>query len=541
MEERTDLQLIALATGGDRQAYGHIVERYQNLVCSLTYSACGDFSQSEDLAQETFVTAWRKISTLKDPARFKSWLCGIARNLAASHFRRGKRKGERHTVPLDSAAEPASTVSMPGDEAISREEEGLIWQTLEGIPEAYRAPLVLFYRQDQSVNDVAAALELSPEAARQRLSRGRAMVKEKVAALVERTLAGSRPGKAFTIATLAALPALATDAAAAGLALSAAKGAMVVKSAATLSLWGALLGPLLGLLGGYFGARASIESARSPRERRFLVGLTWVTFSATLLFVCCLLLLIFFGTQIRLENPTLYGSLLLGLIAVHVAGLTGGVVWGNNRLKKIHEEEMDRGGLYPTRTPEAAPAACREFKTRATFFGLPLVHVAFGGIRDGKVRRGKACGWIAIGDISFGVLLSVGGIAVGGISFGGLACGVVALAGLAGGVLAVGGCAFGWMAAGGVVVAWHAALGGLAIAVNYAMGGLALAAEANSDATRELFTDNPILAGTKFLLDHSRWFMILLILPVFTVWNNRKKSGIHREKDGPDRMDDVGG
>lgn len=60
MEDTTDERLVALVTGGDKQAYGLIVTRYQNLVCSLAYSACGDFSQSEDLAQEASPSvAWR--------------------------------------------------------------------------------------------------------------------------------------------------------------------------------------------------------------------------------------------------------------------------------------------------------------------------------------------------------------------------------------------------------------------------------------------------------------------------------------------------
>lgn len=525
MEQRTDIQLIAQAAGGNKQAYGHIVERYQNLICSLTYSACGNFAQSEDLAQETFITAWRKLSDLRDPSRLRSWLCGIARNLAANHLRTRKRKGAGRSTSIDGVEEPAAALSSPGDQAISHEEEGLIWQSLEGIPETYRAPLVLFYRQDQSVNDVAAALDLTPEAARQRLSRGRAMLKEKVAALVEKTLVGSRPGKVFTIATLAALPALATEAAAAGVAVSAVKGATAVKSAAALSFWGALLGPLLGLLGGLLGARASIESARSPRERRFLVGLTWVTFCATLLFAGGLLLLIFLGGSALSDHSTLYASLLVGLIVVHVAGITGVVVWGNRRLKRIYEEERDQGNLYPSARGKMAEAPPREYRTRATLLGLPLVHVSLGGIVDGRIKRGKALGWIAVGDFSCGVLLSVGGIAVGGIAVGGLALGFAALAGLAGGVLALGGCAFGWIAAGGAALAWHAAFGGLAVAVEYAVGGLAVASEANTDAASRLFEQNPLLVGGRALLENSRWFLVLLALPLYTTWKRRKSKG----------------
>ena len=54
---------------GNREAFGQIVTRYQTLICSLAYSATGSFSQSQDLAQETFVTAWKKLSELREPGK----------------------------------------------------------------------------------------------------------------------------------------------------------------------------------------------------------------------------------------------------------------------------------------------------------------------------------------------------------------------------------------------------------------------------------------------------------------------------------------
>src|ERR1700728_3678256 len=82
-----DARLVELGLNGDHDAFGQLVARYQSPICALAYSACGDISHSEDLAQETFIIAWRKLSDLKEPAKFKSWLYGIARNLINSAFR----------------------------------------------------------------------------------------------------------------------------------------------------------------------------------------------------------------------------------------------------------------------------------------------------------------------------------------------------------------------------------------------------------------------------------------------------------------------
>jgi hypothetical protein len=116
-----------------------------------------------------------------------------------------------------------------------------------------------------------------------------------------------------------------------------------------------------------------------------------------------------------------------------------------------------------------------EYRSSATLLGLPLVHVAVGGMVDGRYRRGIATGWIAIGDVAIGALFAIGGVAIGGISLGGAALGLLAMGGASLGVLALGGLEVGVVALGGGALAWYVAIGGLAIARDYALGGLALA------------------------------------------------------------------
>src|SRR5438552_554368 len=63
----TDSDLVAASRQGDREAFGRIVRKYQGLVSGLIYSACGDLSASEDIAQETFLAAWKSLSGLREP------------------------------------------------------------------------------------------------------------------------------------------------------------------------------------------------------------------------------------------------------------------------------------------------------------------------------------------------------------------------------------------------------------------------------------------------------------------------------------------
>ena len=72
---QTDAELVGETLSGNRDAFGQIVSRYQSLVCSLAYSATGSLGQSEDLAQETFLTAWKQLRDLREPAKLRAWLC----------------------------------------------------------------------------------------------------------------------------------------------------------------------------------------------------------------------------------------------------------------------------------------------------------------------------------------------------------------------------------------------------------------------------------------------------------------------------------
>jgi RNA polymerase sigma factor (sigma-70 family) len=195
----SDDALLAASREGGREAFAKLVERYRDLVCALTFSATGNRALSEDLAQETFLAAWRGLPTLRDAGSFRGWLCTIARNLG----RNARRDGGRE-LPTDPLPEHADELELC--EVLSeREEEALLWRALSQMQDTYREPLVLFYREGKSAAEVARALGLSVDAAEQRLSRGRRQLKAGVSSLVERALVRSRPGAGFVAAVVAAI------------------------------------------------------------------------------------------------------------------------------------------------------------------------------------------------------------------------------------------------------------------------------------------------------------------------------------------------
>jgi RNA polymerase sigma factor (sigma-70 family) len=228
-EAHNDAELVSESLSGNRDAFGRIVAQYQSLICSLAYSATGSLSQSEDLAQETFLAAWKQLADLREPHKLRAWLCGIARNLINYSLRRQGREPSHAAEPLDTVEEPPSLEPLPPEQAIGREEEAILWRSLERIPEIYREPLVLFYREHQSIEAVAQGLELSEDAVKQRLSRGRKLLHEQVLAFVEGALERTNPDRAFTAGVLAALPVLAATAKSATVGATAAKSGTAIK------------------------------------------------------------------------------------------------------------------------------------------------------------------------------------------------------------------------------------------------------------------------------------------------------------------------
>ncbi len=117
-----DTDLVASSLAGNQEAFGRIVARYQSLICSLAYSATGSLSASEDLAQTIFVTAWKQLSSLREPAKLRSWLCRIARNLICDALRDGRREPSHAAEPLEAAVDSPALEPLPSEQAMSKEE-----------------------------------------------------------------------------------------------------------------------------------------------------------------------------------------------------------------------------------------------------------------------------------------------------------------------------------------------------------------------------------------------------------------------------------
>ena len=522
-----DAELVAESLAGNRAAFGQVVARYQSLLCALAYNATGSLTQSEDLAQETFVTAWKQLAGLREPAKLRPWLCGIVRCLIGKTLRRDGREPVHAAEPLDAVHELAAPGPLPPDYAISKEEEAILWRSLERIPDTYREPLILFYREHQSVEQVAAVLELSEDAVKQRLSRGRKLLHEQVLAFVEGALQRTNPGKAFTLGVLAALPLFTASAKAAVVGAVAVKGTATAKAAASVGLVNAILGPVVMFLSFWFGYKLDVSDAGSPQRRQFVIKTYRILVVCMAVFILAVLSLTFGGRQLEASNPKLFAGLFIGLGVVYVLFVVILNVWMMRCRRKLREQEMSSAPPGTATIGVSQRVPLFEYRSKLELFGLPLVHIR---LRAG-IERGPVKAWIAAGDAALGVIFAFGGVAVAPISFGGLAVGVFALGGFAVGLMpcggfslgpwALGGFAVGWRAFGGCAVGWSAAEGAVAIARGFAQGAVALAAHANDPTADAFFRSSGFFQSVQVIMRHALWLNWICLLPLALWWKHR--------------------
>jgi RNA polymerase sigma factor (sigma-70 family) len=493
IELLTDAELVAACLAGDREAFGRIVERYQRLLCSLAYSATGSLSESEDLAQEAFVDAWRQLRTLREPEKLRPWLCGILRYKVSRLRRSDGREPARQAEALELADEMPSADEPAADLAMDKEEQAILWSALERVPELYREPLVLYYREHRSVEHVAVALDLTEDAVKQRLARGRKILQERVLSFVEGALSRSTPGRVFTLGVLAALPTMATPAKAAGITAAAAHGSFIAKSTGIA----ALLASISGVVSAVLTLRANLDQARTPRERRAVVKITLGLFFGVfgLLGIMYLLRAAAFHWW---ESRAIFAGITQALVLAFVVGWPVALLRVMRGQRALRSAERRRHPEFFRDPRDQVGASAGEYRSRLKLLGVPLVHIRFSSPDEGER---PVFGWLAGGDRAYGLLCAWGGYAVAPFSVGVVAIGLFAVGSLSVGVISLGTAGVGLLAVGCMAVgvkayAWLSALGwetaqggGFSIARIAAEGPVAFAQHANDPIARQYLAD----------------------------------------------------
>ncbi len=162
--EPTDAALVERCLGGRKEAFGDLVRRHQGAVYHLALRWSRDPDDAEDLAQEAFVRAYRKLSTYKPGLSFRNWILSVCANLAKNRFRSEHRRQRAQQAHVELYPREGSPPD-PRREALER--------ALRGLPESLRVPLALKHVEGLSYEEISRVLGIGVSAAKMRVKRGR--------------------------------------------------------------------------------------------------------------------------------------------------------------------------------------------------------------------------------------------------------------------------------------------------------------------------------------------------------------------------------
>lgn len=172
----TDEELVARVTHGDRDAYRQLVERYQTYVFSIIVRQVGQRQLAEDLAQETFLQAYRSLPSFAGRSQFSSWLYRIARNKVIDWSRSRAKKEQSGELPLQDVYHTDHSLE---DEVVRRDTSARLRQLITQMPSHYRDVLLLYFEQEFSLVEIAERLRVPRKTVQTRFLRGKKQLFQK--------------------------------------------------------------------------------------------------------------------------------------------------------------------------------------------------------------------------------------------------------------------------------------------------------------------------------------------------------------------------
>lgn len=183
-----DYLLVVRAQRGDRAAFEELARRTFRLVYARLYLDTGDTHQTEDLLQETMLTAFRTIDQLAHPEKFRAWLLRIAQNTALNAIRYESRKKRAPDPEILKLRQDLMSVVRPDEQVEQDELKQKVLTILREMPEEYRLPLTLRYLVGADYETIQTQMGLSKGAVRGLLHRGMLQLRGKVMELLGETV-----------------------------------------------------------------------------------------------------------------------------------------------------------------------------------------------------------------------------------------------------------------------------------------------------------------------------------------------------------------
>ena len=172
--DASEKELIEAALQGDSNCFEMLIRTHSRTLFAVAFAILQDRDEAEDVVQETFVRAWRKQGSLREPEKFSAWLAAMARNRSCDLLRK------RRTVPLneDGPEIPDTQTARPDDQLAGEDLRGRIRAALSRLPEQHRTALTLRYLDGMDHRAIEETMSLSNGALRGILGRALAAMRK---------------------------------------------------------------------------------------------------------------------------------------------------------------------------------------------------------------------------------------------------------------------------------------------------------------------------------------------------------------------------
>jgi RNA polymerase sigma-70 factor (ECF subfamily) len=168
LDERSDDELMALASGGERAAFAALAARYADRLVQFCAKWVGDPVLGEEIAQETWLCVWAGRGAYVPCGKFPVYLYTVARNRCRNHRRDGRRRA-RVLRPEAEAPEPAADEPDRLEALLAHERRRRLHEALSGLPEAHREAVLLRYGEGLAYDAIAAVVGASESTLRSRV------------------------------------------------------------------------------------------------------------------------------------------------------------------------------------------------------------------------------------------------------------------------------------------------------------------------------------------------------------------------------------
>ena len=180
----SDAELVARARQGDTAAFGELVDRYRAAVYRAAQAALGSASEAEDVAQEAFLAAYRKMDTYRGEASFKTWLLTIAWRRALSRRRRLASRWRRFASGDPPESPPRGREGRtPEGALIDAEMAHHVERLVRALPARLRDPLLLCAAGEQTYGEIAVVLGIPEGTLKWRVAEARRQLKQRLVRL----------------------------------------------------------------------------------------------------------------------------------------------------------------------------------------------------------------------------------------------------------------------------------------------------------------------------------------------------------------------